>query len=134
MSDPSLLQVMISWFMGSSPTSGLLLSCQHRAHFRSSVLLSLCLSPTCFLSHTLSKINKHLEKHLPICGSLREKEHRRESTGPMQGESDQTLPHKVSLLESNTLSGQNRKRKYKSPQREIVKEHDYFILASGNRK
>ena len=60
---PTLAQVMILRFVSSSPTTGsLLLSCQHRACFRSSVP-SLCLSPTC----ALPKINNYFFLKSSLC-------------------------------------------------------------------
>ena len=54
---PTLAQVMISWVVSSSPTSGSLLSArQHRAHFASSVPLSLP------LPHLHSPQNKYIYK------------------------------------------------------------------------
>ena len=54
---PTSAQVMSSWFMGSSPASGLLMSvCHWSARFGSSVSLSLC----SFLAYAIPKINKTL--------------------------------------------------------------------------
>ena len=48
-------QVMISWFVGSSPTLGSVLIAQSLEPAFDSVSLSLCLSPT----HAVSKTSKH---------------------------------------------------------------------------
>ena len=54
-------QVMISWFVGLSPTSGSVLTAQSLEPASDSVSPSLCLSPVHALSLSLSKINKHLK-------------------------------------------------------------------------
>ena len=52
----TLAQVMISWFVGSSPASHSALIVQNLLGF--SLSLSLCPSPTCAFCLSLSKINK----------------------------------------------------------------------------
>ena len=64
---PTLAQVMISWFMGSSPTLGSVLTAQSLACFRFCVSLSLSFPIPCScsvsVSLSLSKINiKELKK------------------------------------------------------------------------
>ena len=54
---PTSTQVIISQFVGSSPTSGSVLTAQSLEPASDSVSLSLCPSPTCALS--LSLKNKH---------------------------------------------------------------------------
>ena len=52
-------QVMISWFMGSSPASGSVLTAQSLEPASGSVSPSLSTPPLIMLSLSLSKINKH---------------------------------------------------------------------------
>ena len=52
-------QVMISQFMGLSPALGSVLTAQSLEPALHSVSPSLCPSPACALSLSLSKINKH---------------------------------------------------------------------------
>ena len=56
-----LAQVMISWFVSSSPTSGSVLTARSLGPASDSVspCLSLCPSPAHTLSLSLSKMNKH---------------------------------------------------------------------------
>ena len=59
---PTLAQVMILQFMGSSPASGSVPTAQSLEPASASVSLSLCPSPARTLSLSLSKINKTLKK------------------------------------------------------------------------
>ena len=58
---PTSAQVMISWFVGSSPTSGSVLTAQGLEPASDSVSPSLSAPPplTLFLSLSLLKINRH---------------------------------------------------------------------------
>ena len=64
---PTLAQVMISWFVGSSPASGSVLTAQSLEPasilcLLLSLPLSLCISPACVLSLSLSLKNKNVRK------------------------------------------------------------------------
>ena len=67
---PTSAQVMISWFVGSSPALGSVLTAQSLQPAPDSLspclptppLLALCLCLSLSLSLSLSKINKHLKK------------------------------------------------------------------------
>ena len=56
---PTSAQVVISQLMGSSPTSGSVLTAQSLEPASDSVSPSLCPSPIHALSLSLSKMNKH---------------------------------------------------------------------------
>ena len=52
---PTSAWVMVSHFMGSSPTSGSVLTAQSLEPAMDSVSLTLCPSPTCARAHSLSQ-------------------------------------------------------------------------------
>ena len=68
---PSLAQVMVSWFVGSSPASGSVLTAQspEPASDPVSPSLSLPLPCPCAVSFSLSKINEHLKKETKQWGA-----------------------------------------------------------------
>ena len=62
---PTSAQVMILWSVGSSPASGSVLTAQSLEPAPDSVSpsLSLCLSPTCTLSHSVSQKKINVKKN-----------------------------------------------------------------------
>ena len=59
---PTSAQVMISWFVSSSPASGSVLTAQSLEPALDSVSPSLSAPPLLAHAHSLSKVNKHLKK------------------------------------------------------------------------
>ena len=69
---PTSSQVMISWFMGLSPTSRSVLTAQSLEPASDSVSLSHCASPAHTLSLKINKINlKKIRKNCPFLLSLK---------------------------------------------------------------
>ena len=67
---PTSAQVVVSWFVSSSPASGSLLSaCLHGAHFRSSVFLSLLLPCLGSLPKYIDTKRNNLQAQHPLTGA-----------------------------------------------------------------
>ena len=78
---PTLVPVMISWFMGSSPASGSVLTTRSLEPASDSVSSLSLPSPACSLSVSLSKTNQHLKiKKKKKADIHKDKENRRDTS------------------------------------------------------